>query len=1130
MNNDFDFTEFDFDELNKLLDESLKKTDAPASAQPPVDAPVSDYDEPTEEEILQAKRLEQEDAHNAEVAFNAMAALSGNIDLPYEHPKAEPTIDPAVIYEPDIPEAVKAEPMQDFDNIPIVDHTAPFTVPEESKTEQPPMGDTVKVDAAVIKQQGKAAAQKSKRSPLQNKLLRIAGYVGSFIGGCIVVGLITFVALVNGYTDPAMDELFANRTLEYTTTLYAQNAETGEYEKMQELFVNENRIWVNLEDIPQYTIDALVSIEDERFWDHNGVDWKRFGGAVIGWILQDDDYGGSTITQQLIKNLTRDNDRTWQRKAQEILRALYIERKYQKTDIIEYYINTVYFNYRAYGIGKAAELYFNKTVPELTVAESAALIGIVNMPGLYEPYDHPDENAYRKTLILGKMRELGKLTQAEYDEAMAQELVFNPDGKTMALDTTYSWFVDMVIDDVLADLQEKKGYSELAASNYLFSGGLQIYTTVNMDVQNALEEAFNTPSYFPADSNPEEDYQIATLLMDHSNGHILGVIGGRGEKSSRDLNRATATRRQPGSSIKPLSVYLPALDAGAITEGTVVDDAPVSIMSGAGYPQNSNKYYYGMTSMYTAIRESLNASAAQVLLKLGMDKSYDFLANKLNMTLVEGTKGDENLAALSMGAMTYGVYLRDMVGGYGTIASGGVYHEPISYTKVESQSGQIVLENNEEGEQVCSDESAWLMQDLLVDGVQNGLASGGRLSVPLAGKTGTSNYNYDKWYAGYTPYFAATLWVGYDEQQSLLTNGVAWNISQVAWKNIMQHVINKVGWSGGSLASRPSTLVQETVCADCGMLADANCLIDVRGERTMKAWYTKEKLPTEKCTCHVPVYICDVSGQIAHNNCPAAHLASMINVVREVGVNFPTTDAQYVYRPIPDGTSLAQSGVVWANLQRNGTYAGYSTGGGTNNHLCASHSRSSSPKLYNPNVIYNPQEFTVTMPASGKGYVTSPGANSSVAVMEGESFVFSVKVSPGYELGGVWAGNEILTPTKQSGSQTKTYTYTIDPVTKNYNLSIEVNLVNAASVTIPSGEGYTIVSSDGDTVVKGTRYSFTVEAKSGYSITRVTTAGAANGTVNLSPVEVVGTGRGTRYTYRFSVTEDVAVTITTRKN
>ncbi len=1039
MNDEFDFTEFDFNELNRLLDESMKKTDVPQSAQPSFDASELDNEPLNEEELKQLQKLEQEDAHNAEVAFNAMTALSGGMDLPFDQPKQAQEIDPSVIYEPDLPETVKAEPMQDFNNIPIVDHTAPFTVPEAPKAEQPPMGDTVKVDAAALKRQSKPSPEKKNRFLSNGKLLKIAGYVGSFIGGCLAVGIITFVALVNGYTDPAMDELFANRTLEYTTTLYAQNPETGEQEKMQELFVNENRSWVNLEDVPEHAVKALISIEDERFWQHNGVDWKRFGGAVIGWVLGDDDYGGSTITQQLIKNLTKDNDRTWQRKAQEILRALYIERKYQKNDILEYYINTVYFNYRAYGLGKATELYFNKTVSELTVAESAALFGIINKPAVYEPYDHPDENAYRKNLILGKMRDLGYLTQDEYDEAVAQELVFNPDGKTMALSNAYSWFVDMVIDDVLRDLQEKKGYSELAASNYLFSGGLRIYTTANMAVQNALEEAFATPSYFPKDSDPDADYQVATLLMDYTNGHIIGVIGGRGDKNSRDLNRATATRRQPGSTIKPLSVYLPALEAGVITQGSVVDDAPVSIMNGGGYPQNSNKYYYGMTTMFTAIRQSLNATAAQVLNKLGHANSYNFLADKLNMTLIPGTNGDENLAALSMGAMTYGVYLKEMVGGYSAIASGGVYYEPISYTKVETQSGQIVLENKEEGERVCSRESAWLMQDLLVDGVKNGLANGGSLSVPLAGKTGTSNFNYDKWYAGYTPYFAAALWVGYDEQQSLLTNGVAWNISQTTWKKIMQHVINKVGWSGGSLAARPSSLVQQTVCADCGMLADANCLIDVRGDRTMTAWYTQKSIPQESCTCHVPVYICDKSGQIAHDGCDSAHLASMIHVVREKAVNFPTTDAQYVYRPIPDGTPLALSGVVWANVQKPNTYAGYSTGSGTNNYLCTSHSRSAEPKLYNPNVIYEQKSFTITMPDRGQGYFTSPSANTTVTIKEGESFAFSIMVSPGYTLGGVWNDNEILTPTKQSGSQTKTYTYVIESVNKDYNLVIEVN-------------------------------------------------------------------------------------------
>ena len=1101
MSKDFDFTEFDFNELNKLLDESLNGASASSSSADDM------YEDPTEEEIRRVEQMEKEDAHNAQVAMNAMAALSGDEEI--------------------LDLSINDLPSQDFDRIPIADHTAPFSVSEEKKEESvvPAMGDTVKVDAKAIKQV--VSTKLDALSPKTKRWLKIAGYVGSFIGGCLAVGLILFAALVNGYTDPAMDDLFANRTLEYTTTLYAKNNETGEYEKMQELFVNENRTWVNLEDVPQYAIDALISIEDERFWDHNGVDWKRFGGAIINWVLKDGEYGGSTITQQLIKNLTQDNDRTWQRKAQEILRALYIERKYQKEEILEYYINTVYFNYRAYGLAKATELYFNKTVPELTVAESAALFGIINKPAVYEPYDHPDENEYRKNLILSKMLELGKLTQAEYDEAKAQELEFNPNGKTMALSNAYSWFVDTVIDDVLRDLQEQKGYSEMAASNYLFSGGLQIYTTVDQRVQNALEEAFATESYFPGDSNPEADYQVATMLMDQSNGHILGIIGGRGEKTSRALNRATSTRRQPGSSIKPLSVYLPALEANAITEGTVVDDAPVTILSGAGYPQNANRYYYGMTTMFGAIRDSLNASAAQVLVKVGMDKAHDFLSDNLHMTL---EKEDENLAALSMGAMSYGVYLREMVGGYGVIASGGIYHEPISYTKVETQSGQIILENKEEPQKACSAESAWLMQDILVDGVQNGLASSGKLSVPLAGKTGTSQNYVDKWYAGYTPYFTAALWAGFDEPANLVNNGVPWDISQVLWRRIMQHVINKVGWSGKTLAERPASLVQETLCADCGMLADANCLIDVRGDRTFTAWFKKDTVPKETCTCHVPIYVCDTSGQIAHDACPSAHLASMINIVREIGVNFPTTDAHVVYRPVPEGTPLALSGPVWSSIQKQGTYAGYSTSNGTNNHLCESHARSSSPKLYNPNVVYAPKEFTVTMPAAGKGYVMSPGANTSVTVTEGESFTFSVKVSPGYELQGVWVGEESLSPNKQSGSQTKTYTFVIDSVTKNCNIRIDVVMLNSATVTLPSGEGYTITNHSEDVVVKGTRYSMTIETKPGYILTEVATVGKANGTVPISFEEVVGTGKGNKYTYRFTVTEDITVSIKTAKN
>ena len=533
-----------------------------------------------------------------------------------------------------------------------------------------------------------------------------------------------------------------------------------------------------------------------------------------------------------------------------------------------------------------------------------------------------------------------------------------------------------------------------------------------------------------------------------------------------------------------------------------------------------------MTTMFGAIRNSLNASAAQVLNKVGMDKAYDFLTDNLHMRL---DKGDENLAALSMGAMTYGVYLRDMVGGYGTIASGGIYHKPISYTKVETQSGQIILENKEEGEQVCSAESAWLMQDILYDGVQNGLAKNGKLSIPLAAKTGTSQNNHDKWYAGFTPYFSAALWVGFDDPANLVDNGVSGYISQTLWKRIMQHVVNKVGWSGESLKSRPASLTQQTLCADCGMLADANCLIDVRGDRTFTAWFKKDTVPKEACTCHVPVYICDASGQIAHEACPSAHLASMINVVREVGVNFPTTDAQYVYRPVPDGTALSLSGPVWSALQKQGTYAGYSTSGGTNNHLCASHKRTSSPKLYNPNVVYDPEEFTVTMPDSGKGYTMSPGANTSVKVMEGESFTFSVTVSPGYSLEGVWANTESLSPIKQSGSQTKTYIFSIDSVTQNYNIRIEVVMTNAATVALPSGEGYTIISHSGDIVVKGTRYSLTIQVQPGYVLDEVSTTGKVNGKQVHSIFDVTGIGGDTRYTYRFNVTEDVQVSIKARK-
>lgn len=692
----------------------------------------------------------------------------------------------------------------------------------------------------------------SKKKTMTKKARRRLLIWLSAVAGILMLLIFVATATVLRYSDPQMDELFANPSLEFTTTLYYKDTETGKWEILQELYKDENRKWVDLEQIPEHTRKALIAIEDERFYEHHGVDWPRFTGALIGYLMEDDSYGGSTLTQQLIKNLTQDNEHTWERKAREILRALYVERHYDKDEILEYYFNTVYFNYRTYGIERASQMYFGKSVSDLTVRESASLVGLIRLPDYYAPYKNPENNKVRTDIVLGKMRELGFLSENEYEQAMAEKLQFMENGYHVAYEDVNSYFVDMVIDDVINDLGEMQGLSVSEAENYLYRGGLKIYTTVDMRVQTALEEAYKNEAFFPK-AYIEKQYQAASMLADPQTGYILGVVGGRGEKQySRDLNRATMSRRCPGSSVKPLSAYLPALESGAITQGTVVIDEGVTKLNGHPYPQNYSRKFYGPMTMFGALRQSLNASAAKVVMLNGIDNSFAFLTEKLHFDLIaptENSAGDANLAALSMGAFHYGVTMREMIGGYGVIASGGIYHEPISYTKIERSNGSVIIEKLTTGERACSSTAAWLMHDLLVDSATYGLAAPGRLSVPLAAKTGTSDDNHDKWFMGYTPYFVGGVWIGYDEPINLVSAGVTIQTPKAIWKNVMQYVVDQVGWKDGEFMARPEELVRVSVCGGCGYRPGANSVYDTGKSSVFYAWFTKETIPAKWCTC-----------------------------------------------------------------------------------------------------------------------------------------------------------------------------------------------------------------------------------------------------------------------------------------
>ncbi len=916
---------------------------------------------------------------------------------------------------------------------------------EQKQDEDMEMGKTIKISApSDIKGMGKKSV---KRPWWQSILLgvwsffKIIFWYLCLIAGAGAVGLLIFHLSINQFEDPELDALFANRQLAQTTEIYAIDPDTDEYELITEVYLDENREWVNYEDMPKCLIDALVAIEDERFWSHNGVDWKRTAGAVVKYIAGVDDFGGSTITQQLIKNITGDNDYSWQRKAKEILRALYIEKRYDKDEILEYYLNTVYFNYRAYGVGVACEMYFDKSVTDINAAEAASLVSIVQMPNLYEPYYNPDNNAARKELVLEKMLELGTLTQEEFEYFRDYHISFNPKGMEMQYETNNSYYVDQVINDVIADLAEQMDITEDAAEIYFYSAGLKVYTCLDQQVQDILDYYFIEDESWWPEADTEEQYQSAMYIMNPYTGQVMGMAGGRGEKTQRGLNRATQSPRQTGSAIKPLSVYAPGIEEGVITLGSIVDDVPLTFMGSNPYPQNVSRTFLGLTDMYTAIRQSLNATPSQILQQLTYETPYEYLTERLHFQHL--SEDDIGVAAMAMGGMSRGATVAEMVAGYAALANKGVYTEPITYTKVESANGKVLIEKVPETNQAFSEETAWLMQDLLVDSVRNGFASMD-LGLTLAGKTGTTDNNVDKWYMCYSEFFAAGIWVGFDENNQSLDNaGVLSTISRYAFQYVMEDIVEIKGWEGGELSEMPDTIVRGSYCKDCGGAPTANCSLDPRGSRIGSTYY-KEGTTPSACTCHTLVYICTESGMVAHNGCPEAEQQALVLTDRNLARNISIPDAYYLWMNIPEDIPVSTKGFAFQNVMAAGQNIGKGSGKKVN-HLCTEHDipKGETAQLYNPNTAV-PAVYTVTPNANAHATLSF---TKPVEVNRGKSYSFTVTAAEGYEIFSVSANSAILTPVSGNGI---TNHYTIESVEEDYSVTVKVKKVNTNPEITPS--------------------------------------------------------------------------------
>ena len=669
---------------------------------------------------------------------------------------------------------------------------------------------------------------------------------------------IAFAMYVHIYINPSAQETAAEISkglgLNLNSFIYAKESDSDEYTLYETIKGKENREWVDSDKIPDTLKNAVVAIEDERFYKHHGVDWVRTIGAVKGWLLGGTQYGGSTITQQLIKNITADNDYSVKRKVNEIFRAFALEKEIDDKDrILVMYLNTIFLGYNSYGVQTAAMQYFDKDVSQLDLAESAVLAGLTNNPSIYDVYNHPEKVKERQETILAQMLDQKMISQEEYEAAVAEELNYRPyEEYQQEIKSTYSYFTDEVIKDVINDLMTEKGYSRLVAENMVYSGGLNIYATIDTKVQNALDEVWANADNFPNTEKYGEIPQSAMVITDKQ-GNIVGIAGGRGEKtSSRGFSYASDARRQPGSSIKPLATYGPAMDAGIATpDTTVYDRALIQDEEGNPWPMNDGKYPTGRAmTVKEGMTRSLNTISAQLLKQLTPQKSYEFMTQQLGFKLVDsrtnedGTvQSDIDLAPLALGALTDGVTVREMAGGFSTFINDGVYGGTRTYTKVTDSEGNTIMENTPNTDKGFTNvRTDYYMLDCLQNVTAHGTAYGIQLDgVETGGKTGTTTSNTDIWFCGITPKYSGAVWVGYEHNYRL--DGLYGRNAAEIWLAVMQKV--HAGDSGLVFDSHPQDFEEVTYCMDTGLLASGACRAAGRAA-TGRFW--KDKVPTETCS------------------------------------------------------------------------------------------------------------------------------------------------------------------------------------------------------------------------------------------------------------------------------------------
>ena len=802
-----------------------------------------------------------------------------------------------------------------------------------------------------------------------------------------------------------------------------------------------NRKHADIDEIPIMVQHCFVALEDERFYEHSGIDARGILRAGVSVLEKRElGFGGSTITQQLLKNqvFSGGNEQNMldkiRRKVQEQYLAVQLESVLTKDEILEYYLNFVNLGNGAYGVKTAAESYYGKELSELTLSEASVLAPIVLSPTYRNPITYPEKNAERREECLKNMLAKGWCTKEQYDEALADDVytriaAFNMEKKAVNIGN-FSYFTDELVEQVCTDLQERLGYSYDQAQQLLYYGGISIYTTQDRQIQEIVDKYYTDEANFPAfgfggsggscyeltyalsvykpdgsvkhyqrshlldyfkdyvDSeglyyhengtkkgiseltlseediyakidefrasvvSPDDQYveskyltpqpQSSFSVIEQSTGYVAAIYGGRGEKKgSLTLNRASNTTRNVGSTFKVLASFLPAIDGAGKTLASVQDDVQYF------YPGTNKEVvnwyttgFRGIQSIRTGISSSLNVVAVKNLESIGASLGFEYLEKLGFSTLVkykvndDGTVYSDVNLAIALGGLTNGVTNVELDAAYASIANNGVYNKPIYYTKILDHDGNVLLTNETESTQVMKTSTAWLLTDAMHDTTTKG--TGTRLAfkeykMPVAGKTGTTTKNNDLWFVGFTPYYTAAVWTGYDNN----FNQVNKSYQQDLWRNIMEDIhrekqLEYAEWE------KPDSIVTATVCSKCGKLAVPGlCDQAEGGSCVVTEYFAKGTVPTEKCTCHVRVNICESTGKIATDNCPDKKLKSVVLLVKDeyykIDENtmeyidppqvITTWDTPYIYRPddvctkhLPDGAYIDEDGhVVFAD-------------------------------------------------------------------------------------------------------------------------------------------------------------------------------------------------------------------------